>query len=130
MFFTKTYSGSVESMDEMDDDGEWKRRPSRRVALVRGEVEGVLISGSRRKGVVPSTAPSLRVDRRRRVRSSAPSVLLVGGQIEVDVDIARNEKLRRKKFQSEEDEGVSALQDLINRLEGLDTAQPRQEEKA
>lgn len=92
MFFTKTYSGSVESMDEMDDDGEWKRRPSRRVALVRGEVEGVLISGSRRKGVVPSTAPSLRVDRRRRVRSSAPSVLLVGGQIDVDVDMASREK--------------------------------------
>ena len=92
MFFTKTYSGSVESMDEMDDDGEWKRRPSRRVALVRGEAKGVFISGSRRKGVVPSTAPSLRVDRRRRVRSSAPSVLLVGGQIDVDVDMASREK--------------------------------------
>jgi len=39
-------------------------------------------------------------------------------------------KVEEKKFQSEEDEGVSALQDLINRLEGLDTAQPRQEEKA
>ena len=92
MFFTKTYSGSVESMDEMDDDGEWKRRPSRRVALVRGEAKGVLISGSRRKGVVPRTAPSLRVDRSRRVRSSAPSVLLVGGQIDVDVDMESREK--------------------------------------
>jgi hypothetical protein len=76
----------------MEEEGEWKMRPSRRSARVDCDLalgatsvgSDVMTqsdsgSGSRRRGVVPKTAPSLRVERSRRERCSGSRVLLVGG---------------------------------------------------
>ena len=60
---TRTYSGSREDTEDTEEAGEWDARGA----------------GSRRRGVAPRTAPSLRVERRRRARSAGASALRVGG---------------------------------------------------
>jgi hypothetical protein len=106
---------SKSEREEKEDEGEWENiLPSRRWALVCGvaldggftvtatgrdltDVDGfgpmgrrVTGSGSRRCGVVPRTAPSLRVERMRRVRWWASRTFAVsGGEGRIDMTIRR-----------------------------------------
>lgn len=60
----------------MDEEGEWKIRPSRRDAFGEALVPDTI---STTIGVAPRTAPSLRLERSRRERSLGSRLLTVGG---------------------------------------------------
>ena len=94
MGLTRTYSGSTEDIDEIEDAAECECANTRAALLVRvrdgvDRGKGALAcvekgngaggAASTRRGVVPRTAPSLRVERRRRARSAGASAFRVGG---------------------------------------------------
>ena len=96
MGLTRTYSGSTEDIDEIEDaaECEWVCANTRAALLVRvrdgvDRGKGALAceekgngaggDASTRSGVAPRTAPSLRVERRRRARSAGASAFRVGG---------------------------------------------------
>jgi len=66
--------------DDRDDEAEWeKSRPS--LLILSFWVRAGFASTSTSKGVVPNTAPSLRVERTKRARSSLSRVLLMRGGV-------------------------------------------------